>query len=225
MRAYYTSIENPSLNASVLLKEKLLSSGISINGVSVTGVTPEAAVLVSEKNIFLRDLIKYINKNSDNFLAECLFKTIGAESSKVQGNSFYSTQAILSYIEDHGIYQKGTAIVDGSGISRFDQVTTGAIAGLLEQVYFDLRIFDDFYESLSISGIDGTLRGRFIGTPAEKKFRGKTGTLNGVSSLSGYLTTKSGNDLVISIIFEFTRGGANIHRQVQDDIIEFLSYL
>jgi serine-type D-Ala-D-Ala carboxypeptidase/endopeptidase (penicillin-binding protein 4) len=221
--SYTVNINNPPLHAAQLLKTKLNEAGINAPGTASKGITPRDARTISESTVILKDVIKYINKSSDNFLAECLFKTIGAESSKIQGNSFYSTQAILNYIEDHGIFQKGTAVVDGSGISRFDQVTAGALVGLLEQVYYDLKIFDDFYNSLSIGGVDGTLRNRFTGSPAEKNFRGKTGTLNGVSSLSGYLETRSGTDLIICIMFEFSRGGANLHKSVQDDIVEYLS--
>ena len=224
-RTYFVNIDNPPLHAAQLLKDELTSWGINISGKADKGTVPESAITIAESSVLLRDLLKAINKNSDNYLAECLFKTIGAVSSGVQGNSFYSTQTILNYIEDHGIYQKGTEVVDGSGISRYDQITTGAIVGLLEQVYFDLRIYDDFYESLSIGGVDGTLRHRFNGGPADSNFRGKTGTLNGVSSLSGYLATQSGEDLIISIMFEFSRGGADLHRDVQDIIVEYLSSL
>jgi serine-type D-Ala-D-Ala carboxypeptidase/endopeptidase (penicillin-binding protein 4) len=222
-RSYTVNVDNPPLYAAQLLKEKLSSAGISVQGRALKGITPSGVRMLSERKVLLKDVIKYINKNSDNFLAECLFKTIGAEASKIQGNSFYSTQAILNYIEDNGIFQQGTAIVDGSGISRFDQVTTGAITGLLERVYFDISIFDDYYNSLSIGGVDGTLRNRFYGTPAHSNFHGKTGTLNGVSSVSGYLRMKNGDDIIISIIFEFSRGGANLHKSIQDDIIEYLS--
>jgi len=164
-----------------------------------------------------------INKHSDNFLAECLFKTLGAEISGEQGNAFYSTQAILSFIKDNGIYSDGSSIVDGSGISRFDQITVGALAGVLEKMYFDLAHFDDFYNSLSIAGVDGTLRNRMDDTRAGRNFHGKTGTLNGVSSLSGYVTTAAGDDLIVSIIFEFDKKGARFHRNIQDDIIALLA--
>ena len=196
-----------------------------MNSKAKKGITPAGASELTNSGVILRDLLKEINKHSDNFLAECLFKTLGAETSGKQGNAFYSTQAILSFIKDNGIFAEGSSIVDGSGISRFDQITVGALAGVLENMYFDLAHFDDFYNSLSIAGVDGTLEHRLIGTRAENNFHGKTGTLNGVSSLSGYLKTAGGDDLIISIIFEFNRRGARFHRNIQDDIISLLADL
>jgi len=194
-----------------------------VSGNVVVGETPLSATMLVQSSIVLNDLIKLVNKNSDNFLAECLFKTIGAVASGEQGNSFYSTQAILTFIEDNAIYSEGTAVVDGSGISRYDQITVGAISGLLEKMYFDLKNFSDFYSSLSIAGVDGTLEDRISLKSDTINFRGKTGTLNGVSSLSGYLTTKSGDELIVSIIFEFKSGGSRMHRNAQDDIIRILN--
>ncbi len=95
--------------------------------------------------------------------------------------------------------------------------------GLLEKIYFDLINFDDFYNSLSIAGVDGTLHNRLIGTKAENNFRGKTGTLNGVSGLAGYLITAGGEDLIFTIIFELTKGGCGIlQRMIQDRIMNHL---
>ncbi|MFO7446413.1 MAG: D-alanyl-D-alanine carboxypeptidase/D-alanyl-D-alanine-endopeptidase, partial [Ignavibacteriaceae bacterium] len=212
MRSYVSNISNPPLHAAQILKEKLTANGIEVLLSPAKGIAPDNIYTISEKRIILRELIKQINKRSDNFLAECLFKTIGAAASGQQGNAFYSTQAILDFIDDNGIYAYGTSVVDGSGISRFNQITVGAIAGLLEKMYFDLRNFEDYYESFSIAGVDGTLRNRMIGTSAENNFHGKTGTLNGVTSLSGYVTTKSNEDLVVSMIFEFKRGGSGFHK-------------
>ena len=222
-RTYKVYVSNPPKNAAQLLKQKLVESGINVEGIATTGETPFDATLLVQSSVVLNKLIQLINKNSDNFLAECLFKTIGAIATGKQGNSFYSTQAILSFIKDNAIYSENTSIVDGSGISRFDQITVGAIVGLLEIMYFDLKNFPDFYNSLSIAGVDGTLEERFDKTETPIDFRGKTGTLNGVSSLSGYLTTKSGDELIVSMIFEFKRGGSKKYHAAQDKIIEILN--
>jgi D-alanyl-D-alanine carboxypeptidase/D-alanyl-D-alanine-endopeptidase (penicillin-binding protein 4) len=222
-RVYSDYINNPPQYAAEILKNKFIDAGINVTGNAITGVTPANADVLAESTVMLNDLIKSINKRSDNFQAECLFKTIGAVASGEQGNSFYSTQAILTFIEDNAIYSEGTAVVDGSGISRNDQITVGAIVGLLEKIYFDLKNFPAFYNSLSIAGTDGTLEDRMNNKKEPINFRGKTGTLNGVSSLSGYLTTKNGDDLIVSIIFEFKKGGANTYRNTQDRIIEILN--
>jgi D-alanyl-D-alanine carboxypeptidase len=221
-RTYFVNIKNPPLFAAQKLKEKLISIGVEVKGDPLSSQVTDSAKILVESSISLKDVLQQMNKKSDNFLAECLFKNIGAVYSNQQGNSFYSTQAILTYIRDNGIFSKGTQIVDGSGISRFDKVTAGSLTGLLEKVYFNVNYFKDFYESLSIAGVDGTLKDRMIGSPAENNFRGKTGTLNGVSSLSGYLTTADGDDLIVCIFFEFTKDGARKYRNIQDSIVETL---
>ena len=128
-RTYKIYVSNPPEHAASILKQKLIEFGISISGKVRVASTPRSAALLMQSSVVLSEIIKSINKNSDNFMAECLFKTIGAISSGQQGNSFYSTQAILTFIEDNAIYAEGTAVVDGSGISRYDQITVGAING------------------------------------------------------------------------------------------------
>ncbi len=220
---YSRNIDNPPLYAAKLLTEKLRGDGIRVSGKYKKGTTPDSAITLEDSFVQLKDLIQVINKHSDNFLAECLFKTLGAVATGEQGNSFYSTQTIIKFLKDNGIYSEGTSLVDGSGISRFDHVTVSAIVGLLEKVYFDLSHFQDFDNSLSVAGIDGTLRHRMMGSAAENNFHGKTGTLNGVSSLSGYLTTKNGVELIVSMIFQFKSGGTRLHREVENKIVEILS--
>ena len=222
-RNYFVNIDNPPLFTAKKLKEILISHGVEVVGKSISGQATDNTQTLVESSIELRELLKEINKHSDNFYAECLFKTLGSVSSGQQGNSFFSTQAILNYIEDNSIYSTGTTIVDGSGISRFDQVTAGALVGLLEKVYFNIKQFDDFFNSLSIAGVDGTLHKRMVGTSAENNFRGKTGTLNGVSSLAGYVTTADNDDLIVCMMFEFTTGGASKYKKIQDRIIEILA--
>jgi len=224
-RNYFVNVQDPPLFAAKKLKEKLVEFGIESDGKTLSGQTPGNAIPLLESSIELRKLIQEINKHSDNFYAECLFKTVGSVFSGRQGNSFYSTQAILNFIEDNSIYSTGTKLVDGSGISRFDQVTAGAIVGLLEKVYFNIDQYDDFFNSLSIAGVDGTLHRRMISTLAENNFRGKTGTLNGVSSLAGYIRTSNDDDLIVCIMFEFKEGGANKHKNIQDKIVEYLAEL
>ena len=100
---------------------------------------------------------------------------------------------------------------------------TPTIGMLLEKMYFNITQFEDFYNSLSIAGVDGTLEKRMRKTSAENNFRGKTGTLNGVSSISGYVTNTNGDDIIVCMMFEFKKGGARKYRDLQDRIIEVLA--
>jgi len=219
---YSIEIENPPLFAALFLKDKLLKEGIAFSNEVTTGAAPEVVNELCDKSILLRNLISIINKRSDNYLAECLFKTLGAFYSDKQGNSFYSTQAILSYLNENHIFTGGTVIVDGSGLSHSNNVSPLTIVNLLERIYRNPSVYFDYYNSLSIAGRDGTLRNRLIRTNAENNFHGKTGSLHGVISLSGYLKSSEGKDLIVSIIFEFSRSNERTYKSVADRIIQLL---
>ncbi|MEI7812979.1 MAG: D-alanyl-D-alanine carboxypeptidase/D-alanyl-D-alanine-endopeptidase [Ignavibacteria bacterium] len=216
-------IKNPPLFAALLLQDRLLKAGISVSQKPAGGEAPYGVHEITRRSIELRYLSKIINKQSDNFLAECLFKTIGAVYSNKQGNSFYSAQAINSFLKKYSIVSAGISVVDGSGLSRYNQVTVGGMVNLLYKIYFDSRLYNDYFNSLAISGVDGTLRHRMLGSMAENNFHGKTGTLNGVIALSGYLTIKGRPDLIVSIVFEFDKGSAYKYRFIADQIVETLS--
>lgn len=213
-------IENPPLFAAYLLEDRLIKAGIAVDKKPAAGVMPQTGCYeLSSRSIRLKDLIKTINKRSDNFLAECLFKTIGAEYSESQGNAFYATQAVLSYLNSNGIYSEGTSLVDGSGISHFNQATAAAVVDLLDKMYYNPMVYNDYYTSLSVAGVDGTLRGRLWGTAGANNLHGKTGTLHGVTALSGYVRDRQGRDLIVSMLFEYQTGYAGLYKNVQDRII------
>ena len=111
----------------------------------------------------------------------------------------------------------GFAPSDGSGLSRLDEVT----ARLLVETLIGSVKTPGFAVALPIGGFDGTLRSRFVKTAAEGNVRAKTGTLLGVSALSGYATTKAGEKLVFSILMNhFDRAaGAAVARKIQDAIV------
>ncbi|MCW8849817.1 MAG: D-alanyl-D-alanine carboxypeptidase/D-alanyl-D-alanine-endopeptidase, partial [Melioribacteraceae bacterium] len=222
-RSYVVNINNPPLYLANLLREKLQKEGIAVRGNAKVGITPMDSREVTSVGIELDSLIALINKNSNNYLAECLFKALGAYYSGDQGNSFYATQAVLSSFEDEFIIDDETAVVDGSGISRFNTITTGSIVRLLQRIYKDKNLFEDFYRSLAISGVDGTLKDRPVNNFIKGNFHGKTGTLNGVTALSGYLTNKQNHTYIVSIIMEFKSKGAGFHKDIEDKILIELS--
>lgn len=219
----HRKIADPPAYIAELLYNKLQSAGIQVYGKSGKGLTPDAAYELSSSSVPLKNILSIVNKQSDNFLAECLFKTVGAVASGKEGSAFNAAQNINKFIVENDIESIGTKIVDGSGLSRYNQITVGSIVSLLEYIYLNLKYYESFLNTLSIAGVDGTLGGRMGSSSAEFNFRGKTGTLNGASSVSGYLKTKNGDDLIVSMIFEFSKGGVNHYRKIQDQIIEILA--
>lgn len=221
--SYLVYPDSPAVYIANLFKYKISQAGIDINGKAISGKTPLPSFELASSTHPFWDLVNKVNKNSDNYLAENLFKILGAEYSQKEGNSFYATQAVMSFLDQEGIYNEGTTIVDGSGISRFNKTTTASIVSLLEYVYLDIDNFDFLFNSLSIAGRDGTLEDRMYQSAAYLNFRGKTGSLNGVSAISGYLSTKDNRDLIVSILMNFRSKGINHYRDLQDKIISYLA--
>ncbi|MBK9766616.1 MAG: D-alanyl-D-alanine carboxypeptidase [Chloracidobacterium sp.] len=89
---------------------------------------------------------------------------------------------------------------DGSGLSRHDLITPSAVTALYTYMAKQSRYSQAWRDSLTIGGVDGTLRNRFKGTAASGNIRGKTGTIDQVSALSGYMTTAGGEQIVLSIL-------------------------
>jgi len=214
---------DPPATIAEILYKKITEASITVRGRYRKGETPKSADEICAHSIKLKDYLRTVNKRSDNFLAECLFKIIGAVSSGKEGSAFYAAQTINKFLFDNDVPSEGTKIVDGSGLSRNNQVSVGALTGLLEKIYFDIRYYDTFYNSLSTAGTDGTLRNRLKNPLLDVNFRGKTGTLNGASSISGYLKLKNGDDIIISMIFEFSKKSNNYYRNVEDEVIEKLA--
>ena len=116
------------------------------------------------------------------------------------GTSKKGLKAIRNYLLSIGISGKSFKIYDGSGLSRMNKITPYAIVKILAHAYHDHRFSSDFVSSLPIFAIDGTLKKRRRLLKDEYRVRAKTGYLNGVSSLSGYVFSKNGEILGFSIL-------------------------
>ncbi|MBE2281065.1 MAG: D-alanyl-D-alanine carboxypeptidase/D-alanyl-D-alanine-endopeptidase [Ignavibacteriaceae bacterium] len=216
-------MKSPPIEISKIILDSLIARGIKVDGSYGEGVAPAKVKTLATSQIRLTDLLKPVNKSSDNFYAECVFRLLGAVAFGSQGTALKSYQALYTYLRDIQLNREGLEIVDGSGISRSNRTSAANITHLLEKMYNDYYYYNDFYSSLAIGGVDGTLRKRMKGGAAEGNFRGKTGTLNGVSTLSGYLKTKKGNDLVVTILINYTRGYHDFYREKQDRIVEIFT--
>src|SRR4030095_7996315 len=108
-------------------------------------------------------------------------------------------EVVKSFLKNVGIRPESLDLNDGSGLSRNDMVTADSTVQLLTYMSRH-RYADVFRDALPVAGVDGTLRNRFKGTAAENNLRAKTGSLSSASSLSGYVKTTTGENIVFSII-------------------------
>jgi D-alanyl-D-alanine carboxypeptidase/D-alanyl-D-alanine-endopeptidase (penicillin-binding protein 4) len=128
-----------------------------------------------------------INRDSDNDYAEALLNEIGG------------TESVKSALTSLGIDSRTYRQIDGSGLSRSNLAEPSMIVKLLK-VMQSARGSDLFYNSLAVAGVNGTLARRFVNTPVQGKVHGKTGTLNGVRALSGYLDHPDYDKILFSIM-------------------------
>ncbi len=193
------TVREPALYAGHIFKDELSKQGIVILGRVRAGKLPAGAMLLCEHTSPpLSRILALLNKPSDNLIAEVLLKTLGSVL-KGKGTAEAGREVEKEFFEEIGLDLTGFNLADGSGLSRINYVTARNIADLLThmskhkhaQVYID---------SLPVAGVDGTLRNRMKGTAAEKNVRAKTGYISRVSSLSGYVRTKSGEPIVFSIL-------------------------
>ncbi len=149
-------------------------------------------------------LLRRVNKASDNEWAERLLETVGAEVLGGTPTTAKGVRVLRESLADLGVPSAAYVPANGSGLGHQNRVTAAGMAELLRQIYFDPRIGPEMMQSLSVGGVDGTTRNRFRGSLAAHHVRAKTGTLTGVSCLSGYVG--DGTDvLVFSILVEGQR--------------------
>lgn len=140
-------------------------------------------------------LISIINQPSENWFAEMLAKSLGS-SFKANGATSTGLKVVRDDMRKFGLHPR---MFDASGLSRANRTTARQVVLLLERMA-EQEMTKTWTASLAVAGRSGTLRKRMRGTAASGKCRGKTGTLRGVSALSGYCTTRGGSTVAFSFI-------------------------
>ena len=159
-----------------------------------------------------------INKVSQNLHAELLLRQLG-KSQTGEGSFVEGARVVRQFLVNAGVDPEDFFFYDGSGMSPMDEVTPRATTLLL--TFAARQPWGAAYRAtLPIAGVDGTLSGRFLQSPLKRKVVAKTGTLNGVHSLSGYMTTASGRSLAFAIYCNHRRPGEDAERKVMDRILE-----
>lgn len=170
----------------------------------------------------LPSILATMLKSSDNLYANILFKKMGQVSSGSLGTWQNSQTSVKNIIQTQlGIDPKSWVMVDGSGSSRYNLVTPKQILTLLNAVYKDPVLSSIFINALPISGTDGTLESRMTEAGIKGRVMAKTGSMTGVSSLSGYIKTVHNKILIFSIMMNNFIGSEDAYRSMQDKICEF----
>ena len=188
--------------------------------------SPDSLTVVSSLYTLERpigEVLKQMMKESDNLCAESMFYHLASQYAQKQYVSAEDgTDAINSFMKEELGFNPGNYnIVDGSGVSLYNYVSPRLLLEYLKYAYYHPEIFQPFYESLPIAGIDGTLEHRMKKTKAFRNVHAKTGTVTGVSSLAGYAKDSNGHQLAFVIINQNVMK-KNKARAFQDKICQFL---
>lgn len=174
---------------------------------------------------FQRDLCSFIaviNKNSDNFLAENLFKIIGATFQSDNNNKSSTIKFYNDVCQKLNININEVIFNDGSGLSRRNRTTAQTVVELLIKAA-ETNFSDCFGKSLAIAGVDGTLKKRLVGTFAHNNLIAKTGTHKNVSALAGYVNSLDGDTLAFAVLSNGWAVGE--YKILENNIGELLSLL
>ena len=211
-------ISQPALLFVYLLRATLAQRGVIVTGKSRTvgtssfssGSSEPTALpsieLASMQSPPLSLVAAQTLKPSQNLYTELILRTLGkavplvvSTSTPARTSEEAGLQVVKTFLKEAGVNPTSLSLTDGSGLSRNDMITAEATLALLTYMSRHAHA-TTFREALPIAGVDGTLRNRMKGTPAENNVKAKTGSLSSAASLSGYVTTAAGENLVFSIM-------------------------
>jgi D-alanyl-D-alanine carboxypeptidase/D-alanyl-D-alanine-endopeptidase (penicillin-binding protein 4) len=222
-RTVYRRVVHPSLFLGQTLRQLLERRGIAIGGSVRVGNAPAQGLraVAAHDSAPLAVVVQELNKRSNNFTAEQILRTLGAEIGGRPGTWDKGLQAVARYLAGLGIKASTYQMMNGSGLYDSNRFSSEQIATILRSAAQDFRISAEFLASLAIAGTDGTIAHRMGGTLAERYVRAKTGTLATVSCLSGFAGSPGNLPLVFSIIVNDVPN-PNDARRAQDRAAELL---
>lgn len=177
----------PAAAAAALFKDALRAQGVFVTGRAVRGtMSGDVQELAAVLSAPLAQIVRFMDRESDNFTAELLLKQLGAATGAV-GTTAGGAAQVRTTLAEAGIPLAGVRIVDGSGLSPLDRLTARALVGILQAGWEDPAIRSPFVSALAVAGRSGTLKDRLRTPPARGVVLGKTGTTSVASALSGFV--------------------------------------
>jgi D-alanyl-D-alanine carboxypeptidase/D-alanyl-D-alanine-endopeptidase (penicillin-binding protein 4) len=187
---------DPATLAAAKLAGALRASGVAIRPRVARGITPAGAeALATVRSPTMSQLVEATDVYSNNFFAEMLVKLLGSHFGGA-GTTRAGTTVVERFARSHG---SAIDAVDGSGLTRGNRASPAQVVRLLQEMR-GMPVGDEFIQDLALTGQEGTVADRMHGTAAYGRCRTKTGTLTGVSALSGYCFNRSGRTMVFSIL-------------------------
>ena len=236
------AISRPGLLFVYLLRSSLAQRGVTITGKTratgpltstgaktINAAAPASIEVASLQSPPLSLIAANTLKPSQNLYTELILRTLGKVSAlpTTAANPNRTSEAaglevVRAFLREAGIAPSTLVLTDGSGLSWHDMVTAEATVQLLTYMHRH-RYASVFRDALPLAGVDGTLKNRLKGTPAENNLRAKTGTLSSATSLSGYVRDTAGEDLVFSIMVNNYPEDADVRASCIDPIAVLLA--
>ncbi len=218
----HLATHHPTLYLLDHLEQAFDEEGIEADGVFRRAGPDEAPVGASWSHAVLSDslgaAIAEMLKPSDNQVAESILRTVGYEAG-AEGSAEAGLDVARGILAGWGIEAGAMTLSDGSGLSRYNRIAPSAMARLLRTMWQHPE-HAVFLAGLPVAAVDGTMRSRLSGTPAEENVMAKTGSLAAARALSGYLTDGAGETLVFSLMLNGYEVSGSVAVALEDLIIE-----
>ena len=205
---------------------ELLSTAISIQPQTPLNVSALVEIAKRESPPF-SEIAAQTSKPSQNLYTELILRTLGKQFPKTDADPKQTTveaglEVVRTFLREAGVNTERLSLVDGSGLARSNLITAEATIQLLTYMSRH-RHAQVFRDAQPLAGVEGTLRGRMKNTPAAGNVRAKTGTINNVAALSGYVTSAAGERLVFSLIINHYPEDSDERRIFLDQIAVLLA--
>ena len=203
-----------------VFKQLWQESGGSIRGkVRDGGAPPGSQLLFSTESPSLSEVVRDINKFSNNVMARQLFLSLSAETLKQPGRNDRSFEVVRSWLLQRGLDLPGLVMDNGSGLSRAERISAGGMARLLEAA-FQSAVMPEFIASLPLVALDGTMRRRLKSESVAGRAHIKTGSLMDANTMAGYLLDQSGRRHVV--VFFINHPNARQGQAAQDALLKWV---
>lgn len=214
------SVADPARYCGRLFREALKARGIVIAGGTEAGRTPPGVPpLAALRSKPLYAILQDMNKESDNFTAEVLYRSAMAGNGQAEAVPPDTAGPMGAMMAGLGFGPGSHRIVDGSGLSRYNLCSPQQLVAVLMDLDRDEMVSPELLASLPVAGADGTLGKRMNGQGLQFRARAKTGTMTGVSSLAGFAYGAGGRRYCFAMIFNNYTAGAPAVRALQDRMV------